>query len=80
LKVRTTVADPRAQRNLPDNGSQPEEEQTVMHFACECGHKWQREMYDSLIEVGCPVCGRKHLTNLGRFFLPIIKRAKPDQP
>jgi hypothetical protein len=46
------------------------------HFRCECGHEWSREMHDGLVEIGCPKCGREHLTTLGRFFAPLVDRAK----
>ena len=36
-------------------------------FTCDgCGHMWQRELYDGLIIVGCPECGRGHFTALAR--------------
>jgi hypothetical protein len=48
----------------------------IEHFHCECGHRWEREMEDGLVAIGCPVCRRQHLTNLGRFFLPIAEGAQ----
>jgi hypothetical protein len=45
--------------------------EVIEHFKCECGHQWQREMYDGLVAVGCPACKAEHLTTLGRMFLPL---------
>jgi hypothetical protein len=38
------------------------------HFRCVCGHQWQREMYDGLVAVDCPICKCQHKTTLGRVF------------
>jgi hypothetical protein len=56
--------------------SYPSDEVTTAHFRCECGHQWQREMYDGLVQVRCPNCGRSHLTTLGRVFLPTHAKAE----
>src|SRR5262245_29081854 len=33
-------------------------EVVIEHFQCECGHRWQREMYDGLVAIDCPTCQR----------------------
>ena len=45
------------------------------HFNCECGHRWQRDLYDGLIVVACPVCEREHLTDLGKIVARLMKRS-----
>src|SRR5215467_155728 len=45
----------------------------IEHYVCDCGHKWQREMYDGLVAIDCPNCGREHPTMLSRFMLPIAQ-------
>jgi len=56
-----------------------EDETTIEHYRCGCGHEWSREMYAGLVEIDCPRCGRSHLTMLGRFLLPVVKAASPDK-
>jgi hypothetical protein len=52
---------------------------TTVHFACDCGHRWQREMEAGLIAVACPSCGREHMTDLGRVFSHIASKAHGDE-
>jgi hypothetical protein len=56
-----------------------EDGHTTMHFACDCGHRWQREMEPGLIAVGCPTCKRQHMTDMGRVFSHIASKARGDE-
>jgi hypothetical protein len=72
-RIRATTNDDDAFRDLlieADNAVINE------HFRCDCGHEWSRELDDGLIAIGCPVCGKQHMTSVGRLWAVVVSEPR----